>query len=443
MATVLKRVFAVALAFGAALPISVFGYHVTPEWCWLVAVEGGYYGPGKIAYANPASKFYAAHSSFPTAEAALDAVMNEHADSLLGQRCSVRLTPSYGVFRGVTSSYTYSDGRCCGMSDSALRRQLTYYNEYGEVCETFEFYDVSAFSPGSFIRDINWVLVGPLCVGQSVVKLALLNQPPESGTTITSVEPGDTTPVIVARVYDQDNQVVPNVNVELKISAVDKSGGHHHGDNGAVERTGKLSSSAQGAVISENGKVLTGNTRSDGLVFTLRAPAVAGDIKVEARCTDGKNCKQEGPDGVWVGIKNLQPLQADPNYVLIKPNADQNHPSNHYVSVTTQEKIQGLAANYRKLFPNDPPLHLNDASLVRGGLFDLGANWSSRPRGHSTHRFGTDIDIRANEFYHDPDESMPTSNYVDLMNTIATRYGCNAQIHSGATPNEHFHLYCR
>ena len=145
---------------------------------------------------------------------------------------------------------------------------------------------------------------------------------------------------------------------------------------------------------------------------------------------------------MWVGIRHLQSFQADPSYVLIRPNSDQNHPTNHYVTVIVQERIQGLAQDYHGEFPRDPLLHLNDASLIRGGLFDLAANWSSQPRGHSTHRNGTDVDVRANEFYHDPNESISSSNYVDFMR-LAASHGCNAQIHSGATPNEHFHLYCR
>jgi hypothetical protein len=228
---------------------------------------------------------------------------------------------------------------------------------------------------------------------------------------------------------------VPNVNVRLEADVFENSGGHQH-PNAPNRPKGNLGGPSQ------TPHVVTGNTETDGFVFTFTAPAAAGDHPISATCTD-RTCTQEGPRQVWVGIKNLQPLQADPSYVLIQPNADQNHPSNQYVTNTTQRKIRSLATDYHNWFPNDSLLHLNDASLVRGGLFDLGANWSSQPRGHKTHSLGTDIDVRANEFYHDPNESIPSSNYVDLMNTIAPDNGCDAQIHSGATPNEHFHLYCR
>lgn len=266
---------------------------------------------------------------------------------------------------------------------------------------------------------------------QYIIRLSAFQSDPGSSSELTSIEPGHTASLL-ARVYDKNNQLVPNVGVRLTLEAKKGSGGHHHGDDTVPARTGTM-----------NGQqVLTGNTGPGGLQFSYKAPGVSGDYKITATCTDGKNCKQEGPDTVWVGVKKLQPLQTDSSYVLISPNADQHHPNNHYVTEATQEKIQGLAADYHISFPSDPLLHLNDASLVRGGLFDLTANWSDQPRGHKTHRFGTDIDVRANEFYHEPNESIPVNNYVDLM-AIVRKHRCDAQIHSGATSNEHIHLYCR
>lgn len=264
-----------------------------------------------------------------------------------------------------------------------------------------------------------------ICLGAPAnLTLRLANEDPSGEGDLATLEPGKTAARLWARAYCNGEEVGATVRLELQVEPA--SGGHAHADEPVRRPRGTLSGNGQ------SGEIITVPA---GSMFSYTAPVVAGDHTIEATCLDAtRTCTQEGPKGVWVGIRNLQALQADPNYVLIKPNADQNHPSNHYVSVTTQEKIQGLAADYRKRFPNDPPLYLNDASLVRGGLFDLGANWSSRPRGHSTHRFGTDIDTN---------ESIPTSNYVDLMNTVAPRHGCNAQIHSGATLNEHFHLYCR
>ncbi len=233
------------------------------------------------------------------------------------------------------------------------------------------------------------------------------------------VEPGKEVKNLRADVYCDGVLTAKGV---VLTATVDKTSGGHEGTHNPDRPVGSLSPSS-------------GNS---SLPFSFGAPAPAGTHTVTAKCTDDSCGAAEGNVKVWV---SLQPLLTDPNYVLIKPNADQNHPSNHHVTGTTQQKISGLAADYHKRFPIDPLLHLNDASLVWGGLFDLAANWSGQPYGHSTHRKGTDIDVQAHEFYHDPKKSIPSYNYVDFMR-IASKHGCNAQIHSGATQNEHFHLYC-
>lgn len=327
---------------------------------------------------------------------------------------------------------------------------FTVDNVYGPaVVETWGFYPILTGSGYGYLGPIAWcqvTKVDPPCPTAEIlgfllpgtcapsspsytIKLTRADGTTHDQTNIVSVKPGETT-TLLARVYDQNNQSVPNIDVQLSLKASQNSGGHNHGDDTVIARTGTV-----------NGQqTITGKTDSPGFQFEYGAPGPAGDIAIKATCA---NCTQQGPNTIWVGIKDLQLLQADPSYVLITPNADQNHPSNHYVTGRAQEKIQGLATDYHELFPNNPLLYLNDSSLIRGGVFDLAANWSSQPRGHSTHQRGTDIDVMANEFYHDPAKSIPSYNYVDLMNVVAPENGCNAQIHSGATPNEHFHLYCR
>jgi hypothetical protein len=265
---------------------------------------------------------------------------------------------------------------------------------------------------------------------------------PESGTVLSSIEPaespstGQNTTTLIARVHDQNGAIVSNVNVQLTVNVTMNSGGHAHNNNRNTTQMGKLSSS-QGSVA-QNGKVLTGNTGLDGLPFTFAAPAAAGDHTITAICTD-RTCTQNGLDKVWVGVKGLKWQASSPNYVLL-PNRDANHPGNHYVTRNTERNVSNFAAAYHEEFPNDPVLHFNDASIERGGLFDVGSNWSISP-GHETHRRGANVDVKANEFYHEPSQSIPTSNYIDFWN-MGADYDCYVALHSGATPNEHFHLYC-
>lgn len=247
-----------------------------------------------------------------------------------------------------------------------------------------------------------------------------LSGPESTGTRLGEIEPGKVLTGLRAQVECNGMPVAASVTITPE--SVPLSGGHAH-------------HSAQRPA----GVILPAVVNSDD-PFTFNAPEAAGDHRLKAHCID-RECTQAGPDTVWVGVEGLLDLQADPAYVLISPNPDRRHPGNHYVNASTQAKIRSLAAAYHKLFPSDPLLHLNDASLERGGLFDLAANWSPRP-GHSTHRYGTDIDVRSHEFYHDPKSSVPTYNYVDFM-LLASRRGCLAGIHSGGSQNEHFHLYCR
>ena len=229
------------------------------------------------------------------------------------------------------------------------------------------------------------------------IKLSRQNGlPAESGTVLYSSEPGQLpqmTPELVATVYDEHNQVVPGVAVRLQVNAVPNTGGHQHGDNTVPLRTGALSSNDSSATLSQNGQVLTGNTGSTGFVLSYSAPPAAGDITITATCTDSHHCTQEGPTQVWVGIKDLQPLGLNV-YILI-PNAskDPGHPNNHYLTPIAAGVVAVFANLYHAAYSDNSLLQLNDASLERGGIFDLSHNWKSP---HEQHCRGTVVDIRAN-----------------------------------------------
>ena len=83
-------------------------------------------------------------------------------------------------------------------------------------------------------------------------------------------------------------------------------------------------------------------------------------------------------------------------------------------------------------------LHVNDASLERGGLFDLSNNWSYQPKGHKSHRRGIDVDIRANPDVY-PKEAIPVRNFQEFE-WIADEVGGAAEIHSRGEDNQHYHV---
>ncbi len=217
--------------------------------------------------------------------------------------------------------------------------------------------------------------------------------PPESGTVLYSSEPGQPGPELVATVYDEHNQLVPNVVVQLQANAIPNTGGHQHGDNSVTLRTGTLASADSSAKLSQNAQVLSGNTGSTGLVFTYNAQPVGGDNTIAATCIDNHHCTQQGPMQVWVGIKGLRPLGL--NVYILVPNAtkDPGHPDNHYLTPIAAGVVAVFANLYHAAYPDNSLLQLNDASLERGGIFDLSHNWKSP---HEQHCRGTVVDIRAN-----------------------------------------------
>ncbi len=273
----------------------------------------------------------------------------------------------------------------------------------------------------------------------------------ESATTLASIEPGQTTESLVAKVYDNNGQLVPNAKVKLELTVDADSGGHHQHSSDRPKGT------LQSGVMT--GEIITGSTSTNGFVFTFKAPEPAGDHKITASCTDGKNCKPEGSDTVWVGVKNLVPIPnaTDPSgyqlYTLI--GQDGFHPNNHYLTSDALARLTILAGRYRDVFPNNPALHLNDASLERGGVFDInfapytdkkGVYHSRTPGGvpgswwvapHAEHRRGMVIDIRANG----EDGSIPVDEeHFEAFEEIAQSLGTDAEIHSPGTSNQHYHV---
>jgi len=89
----------------------------------------------------------------------------------------------------------------------------------------------------------------------------------------------------------------------------------------------------------------------------------------------------------------LQPLGLNV-YILI-PNAskDPGHPNNHYLTPIAAGVVAVFANLYHAAYSDNSLLQLNDASLERGGIFDLSHNWKSP---HEQHCRGTVVDIRAN-----------------------------------------------
>lgn len=225
------------------------------------------------------------------------------------------------------------------------------------------------------------------------------------GASRGEIEPGRPLP-LRAVVYDQSGQSVAGITVSLKSEVIEKTGGHNHHDT----------TRPKGTVPS------AGTTASEGFAFTFNSGAelVAGDHKVTARCSD---CEGPATYDIWVGIRGLVPLSASASYVFVGKTG--HHPSNHYMAEDASKRVRDLAAAYHRFFPNDPVLRLNDASLERGGRFDIASESTKAPRPwappHKTHLIGRNIDVRANP--HVNDDAIPHRNFFDFEDLVAAQNG--------------------
>lgn len=200
----------------------------------------------------------------------------------------------------------------------------------------------------------------------------------DANATQGDVEPGKALG-LRAVVYDANGQPVAGVTLDIKAEVVANSGGHAHHD----------SDRPKGTVPG------TGVTTAGGFDFSFTAPVVAGDHTVTVSCG---GCEGVGSFGVWVGVRGLESLQ-DRKEVYELVGERPEHPANHYLTMESAARMVLLASTYTGPFRNDPKnprpvLHLNDASLIRGGKFDIYQTWGGS---HFEHCRGTAIDIRAND----------------------------------------------
>jgi hypothetical protein len=274
------------------------------------------------------------------------------------------------------------------------------------------------YCSGVFVTMLNGSIVNsvPQCMHSYGIKLSRPDGSSEDNTTLDKIEPGKPS-TLVARVYDQNNQLVPGVDVQLTAGVIHGSGGHSHGDDQLIARTGSFSSPDSTATVQSGGQILSGNTGQSGLTFIYKAPEVSGDNTIAAICTGAKNCTPQGPNQVWVGRKGMETLRDSQYYVLVGDTP--NHFTNHYLIPEAINQVYALTALYQAAkLPSDPLLHLNDASLERGGVFDLLSDWAPP---HFEHCRGTEVDVRANDTL----GAIPERNY-EIFEESARTVGARA-----------------
>ena len=261
---------------------------------------------------------------------------------------------------------------------------------------------------------------------------------PSNGSTIKTLP-------FIATVIDQNTgQPTANpvpVHISLKVDPI--SGGHDHGNS-----TRPRGGIAEVQTCTSDAECWSNQTVNGAVVFNFNPTDVSGTHTITATC-DG--CSNTATANVDVKVDGLEQIPNSVFYTLTETNGrvigavTGNHTDNHYLTPTAASVIRQIAISYSteqqfklpdpitKMRTVAPPLlHLNDASLKWGGLFDICAISNACPSlgviawdtPHSEHRRGTVVDIRANA----ADGSIPPANKLKFMKLLSSYKVTRVQI---------------
>lgn len=246
-------------------------------------------------------------------------------------------------------------------------------------------------------------------------------------------------------VNTQTNLPIPGVQVKFSVDVKAKTGGHDHDD--AQRPKGKLLDCRYPYSEVDTTVCIT---QLDGkATVTFKAPIVSGTHTITATCVSPA-CTGPALGDINVRVNELEGIMGSPFYAFI--GATGQHTDNHYLTPDAASQLWRLAATYYFMNWQDtsvPLLHLNDASLVWGGKFDVAGQWTSGD--HTGHRRGTVIDIRANALPTAIPESL-FADFIDLAKDTKLADGTSAEtkLHcsAGFDPanncagdnNRHFHV---
>ena len=243
----------------------------------------------------------------------------------------------------------------------------------------------------------------------------------------------NTLPIIATVVNQSTNQPPTNpVQVHISLKVDPTSGGHDHGDS-----TRPRGGIATINTCTSDGTCWSNPTVNGAVVFNFNAPEASGTHTITATC-DG--CNNTATKTVNVKVDGLRPISPSGLYALYEADGSVigavqgRHRSNHYLTTIAANRLLALAINYHHSYPRAPVLHVNDASLMWGGVFDIDTEAEWNPP-HEEHMRGTVVDIRANS----RTGAIPTGNFESFIRLAKLRK-VNAKIHSPGQTNQHFHV---
>ena len=270
-----------------------------------------------------------------------------------------------------------------------------------------------------------------------------------SGTTNVYA---DTSRAVYALVTDKQTEL-PQIGVQVKFSVdvIAGTGGHDHHD--ALRPKGTLLDCRDNTTEVESTVCIT---QLDGkATVTFKAPIVSGTHTIPAECVSPA-CTGPASGDINVKVDGLWPIPAYSQWYALRDSKGEvigafkdKHSDNHYLTGAAIVKLKTLANVYAQI-NNGQPLYLNDASLIWGGLFDVG-NTSWKPP-HAGHRRGTGLDIRAANSGPNNEGAVPATLFGRLSIKAAQK-NIKAALHctqnnvsytgaicNGIPNNRHFHV---
>jgi hypothetical protein len=288
----------------------------------------------------------------------------------------------------------------------------------------------------------------PDSTGTSCVLEQYTISEPQDQTQLPDVEPGSSREV-TARVTSQTGQPKEGAVVRFHLDVDPTSGGHDHGETGGHNKT--YERRPRGTIVGSNCVPESGDATLDtydcttgleGYVsFNFNAPDASGTHTFTATCVS-QGCSGSRTAKVNVKVDGLWPIPDSAYYALTEDGSSKvigstaDHTSNHYLTNAAALKLWRLASDFydyqiRNGVTSPTLLHLNDASLKWGGVFDIDADWVPD---HEEHRRGTVIDVRANS----KPGAIPPEYFAAFMD-MSVNLKVDPHFEGGST-NQHFHL---
>jgi len=226
----------------------------------------------------------------------------------------------------------------------------------------------------------------------------------------------------------------PGVQVRFSVDVVANTGGHD-ARHSAMRPKGKLLDCRDNTTEVETTICIT---QLDGrATVTFKAPIVSGTHTIIATCVSPA-CTSQASGHINVKVGGLKTIPTSPFYRQI--GQTDFHLENNYLIPDAATILWRMAAAYhfeaqfKRNGASPPLLPLNDASLTWGGKFDIHGQWTTQG-GHSEHRRGTVIDIRANSAA----GAISTQNFKKFI-SLAKFFGARAAVHLSGKATQHFHV---